>query len=96
MDKLGSDISINAGKTNTIISITSLKRNIDPTFKILEEKLFSPAFKDEDFKRIKKETKASIKQQEKQPDAMGSKIFDYVLYGETVFGFLPRLSRWIK
>lgn len=86
LDKLGSSISINSGKTGTNISVTTLKRNLDATLKILEEKLLNPAFKEEDFKRIKKQTKADMKQQERQPEVMAGKAFDYVLYGETMFG----------
>ncbi|TAL63176.1 MAG: insulinase family protein [Bacteroidetes bacterium] len=86
LDKLGSSIFIYADKTNTTISVRALKRNLDPTLKVLEEKLFNPAFKEEDLKRIKKQTKADIKQQERQPDVMAGKAFDYVLYGETLFG----------
>ena len=86
MDKLGSSISFSANKTSTTIFITTLKRNLDPTLKIVEEKLFSPAFKEEDFKRIKKERKANLKQEEHQPEAMADKAFNYVLYGETLFG----------
>ena len=86
LDKLGSRISIYAGNTSTGISIMALKRNLDPTLKILEEKLFNPAFKEDDFKRMKKEMKAGIKQQEKQPDAMANIVFNHVLYGKTMFG----------
>lgn len=86
LDKLGSDLSFNADKTKTTISITALKQNLDATLKILEEKLFNPAFKEEDLKRIKKETKAGIKQEVHQPETMAGKAFDYVLYGETLFG----------
>ena len=86
MDKLGSDVSIYAGKTSTVISVSSLKQNLDATLKILEEKLFSPAFKEEDLKRIKKEMKANLKQEVHQPESMAAKAFDYVLYGESLFG----------
>jgi len=54
LEKLGSDISISSGKTGTTIFVTSLKKNLDSTMMILEEKLFNPAFKEEDFNRIKK------------------------------------------
>ena len=47
LDKLGSDITINSTKTNTTIEVTALKRNLDATLKILEEKMFTPAFKEE-------------------------------------------------
>jgi zinc protease len=86
LDKLGSSIQFGAGKQSTTIYITTLKRNLDATLKVLEEKLFNPAFKEDEFKRLKKEMKEGIKQQEKQPQEMANKAYNYVLFGETIFG----------
>ncbi|MBI3500790.1 MAG: insulinase family protein [Bacteroidetes bacterium] len=86
LDKLGSDISFSANKLSTVITVSSLKENLDATMKILEEKLFRPAFKEDDFKRLKKEMSNNIQQEAKQPEQTATKLFDYVLYGETPLG----------
>jgi zinc protease len=42
LDKLGSSIVFDASKTNSTIRVSTLKKNLDATLKILEEKLLSP------------------------------------------------------
>ncbi len=53
LDKLGSMISVDATGYTTNISVSSLEKNLEPTLKIVEEMLLSPAFKQEDFDRVK-------------------------------------------
>lgn len=86
LDKLGSEINFSAGKQSTTIEIIALKKNLDATLKILEEKLFNPAFKEDEFKRLKKEMREGIKQQDKQPQEMANKAYYYVLFGDNIFG----------
>ena len=92
LDKLGSTINFSADDEATTITVTALKKNLDATLKILEEILFRPAFKEDDFKRIKKQFRESIKQEDKQPEQMASKAYYYVLYGENVFGLAPSVK----
>ena len=86
LEKLGSDISFSASKGMTTVRIECLKKNLDATLKIFEEKLLNPGFKDEDFKLAKKRYKESIHNEETSADAMASKIFNFSLYGNTVLG----------
>lgn len=64
LEKLGSSISFNASKAATSIQINSLKKNLDATLKLLEEKLLNPGFNAEDFKLAKKQYKESVKNDE--------------------------------
>lgn len=95
LNKLGSDITFNADKESTSITITCLKKNLDATLKILEEKLFNPAFKEDEFKRTKKEFKEGIKQNDKRPQEMANKAFNKVLFGETIYG-MPATIKTIE
>ena len=92
LDKIGSNISFSASKSNTSVRVSCLKKNLDATLKILEEKLLNPGFKDEDFKLAKKQSKENIKSQEKSPNAMASKIFAFSLYGNTIMGLEPSVK----
>lgn len=92
LDKIGSDITFSAGKQSTTIRVTTLKSNLDATLKILQEKLFNPAFKEEEFKRLKKELKESIKQEDKQAEQMANKAYYNVIYGDNVFGISPSVK----
>lgn len=92
LEVLGSDISFNANKSSTIIRVNTLKKNLDATLKILEEKLLNPGFRDEDFKLAKKQYKESVRDEETNPNATASKMFNYSLYGNTVMGIVPTMK----
>ena len=64
LEKLGSSIYFYATKASSSVRVSCLKKNLDATLKILEEKLLNPGFKDEDFKLVKKQFKENLKSQE--------------------------------
>jgi len=61
LEKLGSSISFGANKNSTTIQISSLKKNLDATLKLLEEKLFNPGFNAEEFKLAKNSIEKALK-----------------------------------
>lgn len=89
LQMLGSSISFNAGKSANIIYVNSLKKNLDATLKILEEKLLNPGFREEDFKLAKKQYKEGVRDEDKNPNAAAGKMFSYALYGNSVMGLSP-------
>jgi len=92
LEKLGSSISFSASKTQTFISVECLKKNLDATLKLLEEKLLNPAFKEEDFNLAKKQYKEAIRNEGTSANTMASKAFDIALYGNTVMGLQPSIK----
>jgi zinc protease len=92
LEKLGSSISFGAGKSSTGIQVNCLKKNLDATLKILEEKLMNPGFREEDFKLAKKQYKEGVMDEEKSANTMASKMFAYSLYGNTVMGLSPSVK----
>lgn len=89
LEKLGSSINFSANKSTSVIRVSTLKKNLDATLKILQEKLLNPGFKDEDFKLAKKQMKENIKNAETSPEGVANKMFNYALYGNTVLGLEP-------
>ncbi len=89
LEKLGSSIGFSASKTATSIRIQTLKKNLDATLKILEEKLFNPGFKEDEFKLAKKQYKESIKNSETSANSMAGKAFSFAVYGNTILGIEP-------
>lgn len=89
LDKLGSIIRFSADKTGSNIYVSSLKKNIDATLKLLEEKLLRPRFDQGDFKRIKKQYKENLAQQKSSSDYLASVAFATMLYGNTIWGLNP-------
>ena len=93
LEKLGSSISIGAGKTNNNINISCLKKNLDATLKLLEEKILNPGFRAEDFKLAKKQYKESVKDQKTNAQALASKAFNQAVYGpSSVLGMEPTVK----
>ncbi len=89
LEVLGSSIEFSATKSTSNIRVTCLKKNFDATMKILEEKLLNPGFNDEDFKLAKKQYKGSVKDDEKNANAVANKMFSYSIYGNTALGLSP-------
>ncbi|PBQ34132.1 peptidase M16 [Sphingobacteriaceae bacterium] len=89
LDVLGSSIGFFAGKSATTIRVTTLKKNLDATLKILEEKLLNPGFRDEDFKLAKKQYKESVRDEETNANTTASKMFAFSMYGNSVMGLSP-------
>lgn len=94
LERLGSTIGFSSSKGNTGIYVNSFKENLDATLKILEEKLLKPGFivtvpdsaTKEDFKRVKKQALSSVKSQKNSPQITASKVFNKLMYGESILG----------
>ena len=86
LQKLGSSISFSSDDDATIMYIESLTKNIDATLALAEEKLLRPAFKEEDFDRVKKQTLESISAMKKNAQNVGFQHFSNTLFGDTPFG----------
>jgi zinc protease len=91
-EKLGSSISFFASKNQTNINITTQKKNLDATLKLLEEKLLNPGFRAEDFKLAKKQYKESVKNAQTSAQSIAQKAFAFAMYGSSVMGLEPSLK----
>ncbi|ALS99206.1 M16 family metallopeptidase [Lacimicrobium alkaliphilum] len=79
--KLGSAISFSASGRYTQITLSSLTENLDQTLELLKEKLFNPAFLEQDFERIRQQLLQSLQQQVKRPEALASRAVRQLLMG---------------
>ncbi|MBI1221483.1 MAG: insulinase family protein [Bacteroidetes bacterium] len=84
LESLGSSIRFNAGGSSTSIIVSSLTKNIDKTLKILEEMLFKPAFKEDDFDRLKEQWEENLRNADKNPGVLARKGFDILNYGQSI------------
>lgn len=89
LDKLGSSIRINSGSNDTYVTVQSLKKNLDKTLALLEERLFRPKFNQEDFDRLKKQQLEAIANQATQPTAIANNVYSKLLYGSGNIMALP-------
>lgn len=81
LERLGSDVSFSANDNEIIMTVSSLKQNLDSTLKIAEEMLFMPKFDTEDFDLVKKEQLDGITNQLTQATAIANNVYAKLLYG---------------
>lgn len=79
---LGSEISISLTPDEIQVFITSMTRNLDSTFALVEQKLFHPKWDQEEFDLVKQRQLESIENMATQPSQMADFIFNKMLYGE--------------
>jgi zinc protease len=86
LQKLGSSISFSADDDGTTMYIETLTKNLDATLVIAKEKLQSPAFNNEDFKRVKNQKLEGMEAMKKNAQYLAFTYFSNQLYGESPFG----------
>ena len=86
LQKLGSNVTFSSDDDVTTLYIETLTENFAKTLDIVEEKLFSPAFSDEDFKRVKKTNLEGIESMKKNSQYLASTTMGKVLFGDTPYG----------
>ncbi|MDP4263493.1 MAG: pitrilysin family protein, partial [Bacteroidota bacterium] len=81
LQKLASSITVGSGKDDITFNVQTLKKNLDKTLALLQERMFNPLFPDEAFQRIKRQTMEGFKQSKSQPAAVATDIIDKINYG---------------
>ena len=78
---LASSVSIQSDDRSAIIRVRSLSENIDETLQILREKLFKPAFTDEDIQHVKTLMLQSLEQNKKRSGSLARNTTQRLLFG---------------
>ena len=81
LQKLGSSISVNSGLDGIRFSVQSLKKNIEKTLKLLEERMLQPNFTENAFTRLQKQAMEGFKQAKSQPATIANNVYDKIMYG---------------
>lgn len=81
LQKIGSSIRINSGTDEITVTVQSLKKHLDKTLALLEERLFRPDFKEATFKRIQRQNIEQLRQAKSQPAFVASSVMAKVNYG---------------
>jgi zinc protease len=87
--KLGSSINVYASEDRTVLSVNTLKKNLDATLELAEEILFHPKFDQADFDRLKKQQLEGIQANYKDPSAIANLVFQRLLYGDEHIYSIP-------
>ena len=86
LQKLGSTVTFSSDGDKTTLYIESLTDNFPQTMSIVKEKLLSPAFNDEDFKRVKKTNLEGLESMKKNSQYLASTTMANVLFGDSPYG----------
>ena len=87
LEKLGSSIEVSSSRDAIVFTVESLKKNIDKTLTLLQERIFNPKFTETNFNRIQRQTLESIKQSKTRPAVVADDVIAVVNYGANhIFG----------
>jgi zinc protease len=81
LQKLGSTINITSSLKGITFNVQTLKKNLDKTLALLEERMLNPKFTEDAFKRNQKQIIENFKQTKSQPAAVASEVIAKVNYG---------------
>ena len=86
LQKLGSTINIFSSFDGTVFNVQSLKKNLNKTLELLEERMLNPNFTQTSFTRIQKQAIEGFKQTKSQPSAIADDVFDKLNFGNSILG----------
>ena len=81
LQKLGSSINVISGTDGITFNVQSLKKNLDKTLALLQERMFNPKFTEDAFKRNQKQALESFKQMKSQPASIANEVSAKITYG---------------
>ena len=79
---VASSISVSGGRSETVVGVSTLSKNVTRTMELLEEILYRPAFSEEDFNRVKQQQLESIRASYQNPASVASQVYSRLLYGD--------------
>jgi zinc protease len=89
LEKLGSSISVNNTTDAIVFSVQSLRKNLDKTLALLEERMLRPKFTPETFQRIKRQLNESLINTRTQPTFIANNVYAKLNYGTNHLLGLP-------
>jgi zinc protease len=81
LQKSGSSVTVSSNFDGITFSIQSLKKNLDKTMALVEERMLNPKFTESAFSRNQKQILESFKQLKSQPSSIASDVIQKVNYG---------------
>lgn len=79
---LGANLSTGSNLDYSVVSLNTLKANLDPSLDLFADITLNPSFPESDFNRLKKNLLVSIQREKATPVQMGLRVFPQLLYGK--------------
>ena len=81
-ERLGATVYNGATLDRTVVGLTSLSTNLDPSLALLGDVIRNPAFEPSEVERIRRQQLAGIASEMTRPDAIARRTLPALLYGE--------------
>lgn len=81
LQKLGSSIRVTSQTDGISFYVQALKKNLDKTLALLQEKMFNPLFTEDAFKRNQKQTLEGIRQLKTRPADIATEVIAQINFG---------------
>jgi len=81
LQKLGSTINVSNDLNSINFTVQCLKKNVDKTLELLQERILNPKFTEENFDRLQKQALEGFKQFKSQPAAVATAVYNKLNYG---------------
>ena len=90
LQKLGSTIGVSSDLNSMNFTVQCLKKNLDKTLALLEERILNPSFTAETFDRLQKQALEGFKRAKSQPATVASTVYDKLNAGsDNIWGMSP-------
>ena len=89
LEKLGSSVGVSNNNENILFTVQTLKKNLDKTLTLLEERMLNPKFSEEAFTRIKRQLVQRLQSDRTQPTAIATGVFAKLNYGSNHILAIP-------
>ncbi|MDB5230708.1 MAG: insulinase family protein [Chitinophagaceae bacterium] len=89
LEKLGSSVGVSSGDDAIVFTAQTLKKNLDATLALLQERMFNPKFNEETFTRIKRQLTQRIMNSKTQPTSIASAVYAKLNYGSNNILAIP-------
>jgi zinc protease len=81
LEKLGSSVGVSNTDDAIVFTVQSLKKNLDKTLTLLEERMLNPKFNQDAFNRTKRQLEQRMKNSKSQPAGVATEVYAKLLYG---------------
>ncbi|CAN5484245.1 pitrilysin family protein [soil metagenome] len=82
LQKLGSSVNVSSDLDGINFNVQSLKKNLDKTLKLVEERMLNPKFMQNAFSRIQRQTLEGFKARKSTPATIASDVYAKMTYGK--------------
>jgi len=82
MSEMGTRISSSAGLDSSVVSLNTLKENLQDSVELYADIILNPTFPSDELARLKEQQLAAISQEKNSPFGAGLRVLPKLLYGE--------------